>query len=234
MKLEKNASLVEEKRLSSVARREMTLKKLRGTHGIHGGSDCCNIEYDIKEEPWTEVIKKKAKVKKTVENLEVGAVQTEGKCTKITFTGDSGAVDHVTKKNTAEQCELRPTLMSKSGQCFRAANGLKIKVYGERHLKGRDSKDVPIETKAHVADITKNLASFTKMIEDDNDIYLSKKGSYIKNLPTGKKIALRIEDRVPKLDLWLKSKEKNRYAALIEDDEKDFNDSGFQRLAMGL
>ena len=95
--------------------------------------------------------------------------------------------------------------MSKSGQFFRAANGSKIKVYGERHLKGRDIKHVPIEIKAQVADVTKNLASFTKMIEDDNDIYLSKKGSYSKNLPTGKKIELRIEDGVPKFDLWLKT-----------------------------
>ena len=72
------------------------------------------------------------------------------------------------------------------------------------------------------------------MIEDDNDIYLSKKGSHIKNLPTGMKIELRIEDGVPKFDLLLQTKEKNHFAALIEDDEKDINDSGFQRLAMGL
>ena len=58
-----------------------------------------------------------------------------------------------------------------------------------------------------VADVKKNLASFVKMVQEDNDIVLSKKGSFIKNLPTGNVIPLQLEKGTPQFDLWMKKAE---------------------------
>ena len=70
------------------------------------------------------------------------------------------------------------------------------------------------------------------MIEDGNDILLSKDGSFIKHRNTGKRINLRIEDGVPKFDIWI-PQSNNRYAALVEEGT-DNKVSTFQRLAQSL
>ena len=102
-----------------------------------------------------------------------------------------------------------------------------------------------------VAGVKKNLASFIKMVNEDNDVVLSKKGSFIKNVPTGKVIALDIKNGTPEFDVWVKKAEaigkfgvlnvdgeadiKDEVPDLVdsgEDDIKDSAVSGFQRLEM--
>ena len=51
---------------------------------------------------------------------------------KITFVGDSGAVDHVINKESAKAFKLHETPASKAGIGFRAANNTLIKNYGDR------------------------------------------------------------------------------------------------------
>ena len=50
----------------------------------------------------------------------------KGEWEKLTFTGDSGAVDHVITKDAANAFELRETSASKAGLSYRAANGSPI------------------------------------------------------------------------------------------------------------
>ena len=85
-------------------------------------------------------------------------------------------------------------------------------------------------------DVKKNLASFVKMVEEDNDIVLSKKGSYIKNNPTGEKVPLRLNNGTPEFDVWIKKAEKiGKYGVLNVNGEADIKDgemSSFRRLEM--
>ena len=72
------------------------------------------------------------------------------------------------------------------------------------------------------------------MVEDDNDIVLSKKGSFIKNLPTGKVIKLDLREGTPRFDVWIeKANQMGRYGVLNVDGDADIKDSaimGFHRL----
>ena len=57
-------------------------------------------------------------------------MNVKGEWEKITFIGDSGAVDHVITKETGSAFEVNETAASKAG-FGRAANGTPIKIYGE-------------------------------------------------------------------------------------------------------
>ena len=58
--------------------------------------------------------------------------------------------------------------------------------------------------KCQVTDVKKNLASFVKMVNEGNDIVLSKKGSSIKNKPSGEVIKLKLDQGTPQFDVWVK------------------------------
>ena len=53
---------------------------------------------------------------------------------KITFVGDSGAVDHVINRDTAGGFKTHDTPSSRAGIGFRAANNSVIKNYGQKKL----------------------------------------------------------------------------------------------------
>ena len=50
---------------------------------------------------------------------------------KVTFIGDSRAVDHVVSKDTAKAFKVHPTIASKAGINFRAASGGVIEFWAE-------------------------------------------------------------------------------------------------------
>ena len=87
-----------------------------------------------------------------------------------------------------------------------------------------------------VTDARKNLASLPKMIEEGNDIQLSKKkGCFITNEKTGMKIPMRLQPGgTPEFDLWLKRGQNyGKYGVLNVDGEADIIENGasaFQRL----
>ena len=63
-------------------------------------------------------------------------MNVSGEWEKITFIGDTGAVDHVIIREAANAFKVNPTHASKNGLTYRAANGTPIKNYGEKHLAG--------------------------------------------------------------------------------------------------
>jgi hypothetical protein len=172
----------------------------------------------------------------------------KGEWEKLTFTGDSGAVDHVITKDAANAFELRDTAASKAGLSYRAANGSPIKNYGERKLNGVTQNGIGFNMSCQVTDVKKNLASFVKMVEENNDIVLSKKGSFIKNIESGQVIKLDLTKGTPQFDVWVKKARevgaiarsdgiplKNKFASLNTQGESDIKDSElstFQRLEM--
>ena len=97
-----------------------------------------------------------------------------------------------------------------------------------------------------VTDCMKNLASLVKMEREGNDIVLSMKGSYIKNVKSGVVIPMNIESGIPQFDVWVKreeDKQKDRrtntgqYGVRNENGEADIPDSqvsAFTRLEMSI
>ena len=145
---------------------------------------------------------------------------------KVTFTGDSGAIDHAITRDTAAGFKLTSTPAPRAGLNFRAANGTVIKNFGEKRLRGVAGDDVNFNMTVQVADVKKNLASFVKMVNDDNDIVLSKKGSFIKNVPTGKMIKLNLDKGTPQFDVWVKkASEMGQYGVFNAEGEADIKDS---------
>ena len=96
-------------------------------------------------------------------------MNVKGTWEKITFTGDSGAVDHVITPETGRSFEVKPTAASKAGLGFRAANGTPIKIFGERKLHGVTDGGDAFKMNCQVTDVKKNLASFVKMVNEGND-----------------------------------------------------------------
>ena len=162
---------------------------------------------------------------------EIYGVTTEGEWEKITFTGDSGAVDHVITKETGSAFQVKPTSMSKRGIGFRAANNTVIKNFGVRALEGELEKGERFQMRCQVTDVNKNLASFPKMVEEGNDILLSKKkGSYIINEERGIKIPMRLKrGGTPEFDVWVKkASATGQFGVLNVDGEADIADDKFQ------
>ena len=160
-------------------------------------------------------------------------MNVKGTWEKITFTGDSGAVDHVITPETGKAFEVQPTAASKAGFGFRAANGTPIKIFGERKLNGVTDGGDAFKMNCQVTDVKKNLASFVKMVNEGNDIVMSKKGSFIKNVSNGKVIKLNLDKGTPQFDVWVKkAKQLGQYGVLNVEGEADIDDSAFRRLEM--
>ena len=89
---------------------------------------------------------------------------------KITMAVDSGAVDHVIRKDEAASIPLRETKASKAGMCYTAANGTDIANYGEKKISGLNDDREPAGMVAQVADVRRNLGSVMKIMETGNKI----------------------------------------------------------------
>lgn len=71
------------------------------------------------------------------------------------------------------------------------------------------------------------------MVNEGNDIVMSKKGSFIKNVNNGKTIKLDLEKGTPQFDVWVKKAENlGQFGVLSVNGEADIDQSTFQRLEM--
>ena len=188
---------------------------------------------------WQQVLKGGKKAKP---DREVYAINVQGEWEKITFTGDSGAVDHVVTKDTAKAFKTVETPMSKAGIGFTAANGTRINNYGAKKLNGVTQPD-GFNMKVQVTDAKRNLASFPKMVEEGNDVFLSKKGCWIKNEASGLKVPKRLKPGgTPEFYVFVKKASDNnvtlegkgtpprcapcgQFSVLNENGEADIKDS---------
>ena len=168
-------------------------------------------------------------------------MNVKGEWEKIRFTGDSGAVDHVITEKTGRAFNVNETAASKAGIGFRAANGTSIKVFGERRLNGVTQDNDGFKMNCQVTDVKKNLASFVKMVKEGNDIVLSQKGSFIKNVKNGKIIKLDLDSGTPQFDVWVKKPKDGEAIDGVEEEDVSSGDvsskslvSCFQRLDMHI
>ena len=194
------------------------------------GSETYAVNY---EDGWQKVLRG-GKIAKTAKpEREVYAINVQGEWEKITFTGDSEAVDHVVTKETAKAFKIVETSMSKAGIGLTAANGTRINNYGAKKLNGVTQQGDGFSMKVQVTDAKRNLASFPKMVEEGNDIFLSKNGCWIKNEKSGLQVPMRLKPGgTPEFDVYVKKAEKEKlcrpcgqFSVLNEDGDADIKDS---------
>ena len=120
------------------------------------------------------------------------------------MAADSGAVDHVIRKDEAPSIQLQETAASKAGMCYTAANGTDIANYGEKQLNGLNNEGEEAEITAQVADVRRNLASVVKMMDAGNRIVFDEEWSYIENKRTKRKTTMNRERGLMNFDVWIK------------------------------
>ncbi len=126
--------------------------------------------------------------------------------------------------------------MSKRGINFVAANDSVIKNYGCRKILGMTEGWIIINFQAHVADVTKPLASVVEMEESNMRVVFEKGAGYIQRVRTGQKIDLYREGREYKFDVWVPAQAKpseinkkgievkNQFSVLADDEGVAAND----------
>ena len=116
---------------------------------------------------------------------------------KITI--DSRAADSVLPRDNLE--DMSPLLPKKANIKFTAANGQTISNYGRRNVVFRAKGRAGINCMTfHVTDVTKPLASVSKIVEKGSSVHFTPGGSYIKR-PSGEKIDLKLENGVYVMDV---------------------------------
>jgi hypothetical protein len=135
----------------------------------------------------------------------------DGKCwEKIRVKLDSGAIDWVFTPEAGEAFETKPSIFSKYGINYTAANGTEIKNFGQKTLTGYSNEWTPLSVNVQIADVKSNLAAGMKIVEADNRIVLDASGSYIENKLTGDRIQIRHENGCFVFDMWVPAKKDAR------------------------
>ena len=108
----------------------------------------------------------------------------ENEISKITLGVDSGAAVSVIKPDMATDYPL----VRVAGRKLLGADGSEITAYGDRHvgLSGSDGRTRVL--RCGVADVRKNLLAVSQLVDQDHDVVFSRRGSYIKHVPTGWRI----------------------------------------------
>ena len=126
---------------------------------------------------------------------------------------DSGAIDWVFTPEAGEAFETKPSMFSRYGINYTAANGTEIKNFGQKTLTGYSDEWTPLSVNVQIADVKSNLAAGMKIIEADNRIILDSSGSYIENKKTGDRIQIRHENGCFVFDMWVSAKNATGHGA---------------------
>ena len=155
---------------------------------------------------------------------------------RIRVQVDSGAIDTVAPKEVAAAFNIFETAASKKGMGFVAANGTKIKNYGEKRVIGYTDDGEGVSLKMQCADVRKTLGSVHKMNQGGNVVVLDGNQSYMVNKKTMQKTRIQYEDGQYVFSIWVPSKRSevpaaektvlqgNRYSVLaMEEEESDMD-----------
>ncbi len=140
-------------------------------------------------------------------------------------------------KDIAKTFKMKKTVMSKNGIGYDAANGSKIKNYGEKNIIGYTEAGDGMSRKVQCAVVKKALGSVHKMNLGGNAVVLDGSRSYVQNKEMGRKSRMQYENGQYVVYLWVpldhktKEEEENkvlkgtRFAILATEKEstkKDF------------
>ena len=132
----------------------------------------------------------------------------KGQWERIRMQVDSGAIDTVIPKDMGVSVPLRPTLASKLGIDYVAANGTKIGNHGERMIRGVTDEGRNVKMAMQVADVNKPLGSVYRMNQAGNKVVFDGEWSYVENKKSGRKNKINLIDGKYMMDLWVKGEGK--------------------------
>ena len=120
--------------------------------------------------------------------VEMNSLPTnpEGEWEVIEASVDSGSTDSVAPKDLFGQFKLRPSEGSLAGRSYVSATKHERPNLGERTAEFMTGENVKQKIVLQEADIHKVLISVAKLVENDDDVQLSKRNPHIRNLKTGK------------------------------------------------
>ena len=137
--------------------------------------------------------------------MSIGSNKYKPGSIKLKIMGDSGAADCVLPANIFTDVPLKVG-GPKVGRKYTAADGKHICNLGVRTLVGTTSEGHKRKIDFEVAEVTKPLASFSKITKAGHRIILDNdvgQGGYIENKTTGERTALYIENDVYLFDLYV-------------------------------
>ena len=143
--------------------------------------------------------------------------EVRGGYVKVSGVVDTGAEDHAIREDTAPWIETVPSDASTNGSNFRGPAGEEIAAKGRKTFKGLTAQGQHATINGEVCNIRRSLFSAVKIADAGNDVVVSSKRAYIKNIRTEKVTWLRKQGNVWMLDLWLR---------LPPDSEKGFTRRG--------
>ena len=136
------------------------------------------------------------------QNMSILAVKEELVWAKVAVAVDSGACAHVTP-NEVFAMEAMESALSKAKSTFFGANGSPIPILGDQFVKAKSDGGDDIEMKFNVAAISRPLASVHEICAKGYTVAMTQDGGYIQSNRTGKKTALRMENKLYFPDLWV-------------------------------
>ena len=92
---------------------------------------------------------------------------------KVSGVVDSGAADHVTRRDTVPHVPIRPSAGSKRGQNFISATGNKAPNEGEQPLQGYTEQGDDTDMVMQITDVKKTLFSVGKICSRGNRVILT-------------------------------------------------------------
>ena len=119
-----------------------------------------------------------------IDEVMLAAVESEN--SKITLGVDFGAAVSVLKPDVASDYPLARV----TGRKLMEADGSEITAFGDRQVGLRGSDGRTRIPRCGVADVRKNFAVVSQLVDQDHDVVFSKRGSYIFHRPTGWKIEM--------------------------------------------
>ena len=118
---------------------------------------------------------------------------------------DSGAVDTVIPESMAAHIPLTETQRSKAGGGFTAANGSRIKHFGQKVLRGVGDQFQPINMIAQVAGVRTALGSVHRMVQAGNLVHFEQGNCYIQHKESGQVTPIIETHGAYEIGLWVPS-----------------------------
>ena len=109
----------------------------------------------------------------------------------LEITIDSGAAENVLNEGSVPSVQTKPSMGSRTGVGFLAANGDKIPNQGEKKLRVITQEGLERSMLFQVAQVTKPLGSVSKICKKGHRVVFNDDGSYIENKITGEYMNLR-------------------------------------------
>ena len=137
------------------------------------------------------------------ENAGVACGLASNEWTLMSITIDSGASETVCNDNDFQQFDVRVSEGSRNGVQYRDASGNPISNLGEKRVGFVTEQGQKRNMMFQVCDVSKPLASVSRICKKGHRIVFEEGANYILNLESGDITWLREENGVYLMDVWL-------------------------------